>query len=179
MSERPVLARPAIRRAHAEDAGALGLLGAATFLETYALTLNGVDIVTHCVKHHAPEVYAHWIEREDCAVWLAQAGEGDTAIGFAVLTPPDLPGALDDDLELRRIYVLTPFQGFGLGRQFIEQAAKEAKSRGAERLLLGVYGENETAMAFYKKVGFRQVGTREFQVGRKLCFDYVLALSLN
>jgi GNAT superfamily N-acetyltransferase len=173
------LIRPSARRAGAEDAGALGLLGAATFLETYALTLNGPDIVTHCAKHHAPEVYARWIADPNCAVWLAEAGEGQTAVGFSVLTSPDLPGAEAGDLELRRIYVLAPFQGFGLGRTFVQLAADEARRRGARRLLLGVYGVNEAAMAFYARMGFEQIGTREFVVGQKTCFDYVLALSLE
>ena len=178
MSEAPTLVRPSTRRAGPEDAGALALLGAATFLETYALTLNGPDIVTHCAAHHAPEVYGRWLADPDCAVWLAEAGEGRTAIGFAILTPPDLPGAEKSDLELRRIYVLTPFKGYGLGRKFIQLSADEARARGARRLLLGVYGENETALSFYARMGFEQVGTRDFVVGQKTCFDYVLGMTL-
>ena len=178
MSETAVLPRPHVRRACLEDADALALVGAATFLETYALTLPGPDIVTYCATKHTPTVYSQWLLSNENAVWLAEVGEGDTAVGLSVLTPPDLPGAEENDLELRRIYLLSRFQGFGIGREFIELAAAEAKARGARRLLLGVYGENRNALGFYAKSGFVEIGTRQFQVGRKLCFDFVLARSL-
>lgn len=167
-----------VRRAALEEAGALALVGAATFLESYALSLPGPDIVRHCRKAHHPEVYARWLEDPSCAMWVAVAGE-ETAVGFAVLTPSDLPGRLPDDLELRRIYLLSRFQGQGAGRALLETAAKEAAARGARRLTLGMYGENLPALAFYRRMGFAQTGTRDFQVGDKLCSDLVLALDLG
>jgi ribosomal protein S18 acetylase RimI-like enzyme len=170
--------RPTIRQATPDDADALALVGAATFLETYALSLPGKDLVRHCGVHHSASVYDRWLRDPNCAVWVVEAGEGRNVVGFGVLTPPDLPCAEAGDLELRRIYVLSKFQGLGLGRELVDLAADEARRRGALRLLLGVYGENETALGFYTKVGFSQVGHRQFQVGDKLCFDYVLGKSL-
>ncbi len=169
---------PAIRRATADHADALALVGAATFLESYALSLPGGDIVRHCAKAHAREVYAAWLSDPACAVWVAEVGEG-TVVGFAVLTPCDLPDSLPDDLELRRLYLLSRFQGLGTGRALVEAAASEAALRGARRLTLGVYGENAAALAFYARLGFERIGTRDFQVGAKLCSDYVLGLSLT
>lgn len=167
-----------LRRANFKDAEALALVGGATFLETYALSLGGTDIVRHCAKAHAVAVYASWLADADCAIWVVEAGEGSTIVGYAVLTASDLPNALKDDLELRRIYVLTRFQGRGMGSALVEAAAGEARGRGATRLTLGMYGENHAALAFYRRMGFDQIGTRHFQVGDRVCFDYVLGLRL-
>ena len=167
-----------IRRATPDDAGALALLGAATFLETYALDLPGRDIVVHCAKVHVPEVYAGWLSDPQCAMWVAEAGEGRVAVGYAALTPSVLPEAHEDDLELRRIYLLSRFQGGGSGRALMKTAVAEARARGAARLTLGMYGENHAALAFYTRMGFSTIGTREFVVGEKVCFDYVLGRPL-
>ena len=99
-------------------------------------------------------------------------------VGYAVMTQPDLPEAQPSDLELRRIYVLVPFKGGGTGRRFVEAVAEEARSRGAKRLTLGMYGGNHAAFAFYTRLGFRQIGTRTFQVGDQVCDDLVLGMNL-
>ena len=153
------------------------MVGAATFLETYALVLHGPDIVTHCAKAHATTLYEAWIADPACAVWVAEAGR-EVVVGYAVMTPPDLPGTLPRDLELRRIYVLAPFKGEGTGRALAEAAATEARARGARRLTLGMYGGNHAALAFYGRMGFATIGTRTFTVGEQVCDDLVLGLDL-
>ena len=49
---------------------------------------------------------------------------------------------------------------------------------GKTRMLVGVYGQNHAAIAFYKRVGFSVVGERKFQVGATLHDDLILALAL-
>ena len=167
-----------LRPARPEDAAALALLGAATFLESYALVLPGRDLVAHCASAHAPTVYADWIADPTCAVWVLEVGEG-MVVGYAVLTPSVLPDRRPDDLELRRIYVLAPFKGQGAGRKLMDAAVEEARERGAKRLTLGMYGGNHAALAFYTRIGFRQIGTRTFVVGEKVCDDFVLGFDLQ
>lgn len=154
------------------------MVGSATFLESYALVLRGEDIVRHCAKAHAPETYAAWISDPSCAVWVAEAGMG-VVVGYAVLTPPDLPDAQPGDLELRRIYVLAPFKGMGGGRAFVEAVSDEARRRRASRLTLGMYGGNHAALAFYTRMGFATIGTRTFRVGDQVCDDLVLGKNLR
>ena len=167
-----------VREAAPEDAGALAMVGAATFLETYALVLRGADIVAHCAKAHARAVYEAWIGDPACAVWVVEAGDA-VVVGYAAMTPPDLPGSLAGDLELRRIYVLAPFKGSGAGRLLVEAVALEATARGARRLTLGMYGGNDAALAFYTRMGFVQIGVRTFRVGDQVCDDLVLGLDLT
>jgi hypothetical protein len=61
---------------------------------------------------------------------------------------------------------------------FAQTAIDRARQRGARRLLLGAYGENHRAIAFYRRTGFVQVGTRIFHVGQNDYDDVVLALEL-
>jgi RimJ/RimL family protein N-acetyltransferase len=51
-------------------------------------------------------------------------------------------------------------RGQGLGRQLIEAALADARSKNFERVELSVYARNTRARALYEKVGFRLEGTR-------------------
>lgn len=164
-----------VRRALPADAARLSLLGRATFLESYAHLLPVEDILEHAEKQHAPGRYADWLANSSCHCWLAEAA-GGAPVGYLVGTPPDLPLPDMDprDLEVRRVYVLHRFQGLGLGRWLMDEALTSAAAAGYRRILLGVYSRNEHALAFYARLGFTQVGTREFRVGAHDYHDYIL-----
>jgi ribosomal protein S18 acetylase RimI-like enzyme len=170
----------AVRAARAGDEAALSLLGSATFLETYAHLLPVADILGHVARQHAAEVYQRWLADNTCRGWLAEYLPGKAPVGYAVVTPPDLPladiGA--EDLEIRRIYLLHRFQGVGLGRRLMQEVIIHARALAARRVLLGVYSRNETALGFYQRLGFARVGTRQFRVGANDYFDHILSLDL-
>ncbi|MFL6427038.1 MAG: GNAT family N-acetyltransferase [Acidobacteriaceae bacterium] len=166
-----------LRLCAAGDEEALALVGAATFLETFAGLLTGPDIVAHCRVQHAASRYAAWLADAQYRLCLAELKSAP--VGFAVLSPPDLPLALtEDDIELKRIYLLHRFQGGGLGRALLGWSAAQARSMGKKRLLLGVKADNATALAFYDRVGFVRIGERKFLVGDMWCDDYILSLAL-
>jgi ribosomal protein S18 acetylase RimI-like enzyme len=167
----------ALRRCVAGDADGLSLIGAATFLEAFAGVLEGEDILKHCRVQHAPERYAGWLAQDAYRLCLAELK--GAPVGFAVLSPPDLPVALTtDDIELKRIYLLHRFQGSGLGRRLMDWSIAQARAMGKKRLLLGVKADNTTALAFYERVGFERIGERKFLVGSMWCDDYLLARPL-
>jgi len=168
-----------LRRAHAADAPALALVGSATFLESYAGVVDGGAIIRHCAEQHTAEVYAKALDRPDHALWLAEQAPGAAPVGYLHLTPPDLPVALQPgDVEIKRIYVLASLHRSGLGRRFVEAAVSHAVAMGAPRLLLGVYKGNARALGFYDRMGFEQIGVRQFDVGGRIYDDWVLAKAL-
>lgn len=170
--------RIAIRRAQPGDEHGLALVGAATFLETFAGILDGAALVGHCGRAHAPEQYAAWLQDARCALWLAEAAPGDAPVGYAVVAPADLPSADTRDLELKRIYLLGRYHGGGTGRRLLQACIAHATTAGAARLLLGVYAGNHAAQAFYRRQGFTHVADRTFHVGGKGYDDHVMALVL-
>jgi diamine N-acetyltransferase len=169
-----------IRRAQAGDEHALSLVGQATFLETFSGVLDGAAITEHCRKAHSPSQYLHWLDDARSAVWLACAIPGHAPVGYLVVATPDLPGADPTrDLELKRIYLLGRCQGGGLGKRLLGQAVEHARHVGADRLLLGVYAENHSAIGFYGKQGFTHFANRQFVVGGTAYDDHVMSLELG
>jgi len=53
------------------------------------------------------------------------------------------------------LYVCAGERGTGLGRKLMAEVMKTARSWGATYCKLAVYDDNEPALAFYKRLGFR------------------------
>lgn len=169
-----------IEAAPSECSEELALIGAATFLETFAGILDGAAIVAHCRREHTAAAYERYLG-PGASAWLARAEPGGAPIGFALVAEPDLPGRAADgsDFELKRIYVLSRFHGSGCGRALMDTAIRHAETRKVRRLLLGVYAENARALAFYRREGFKQIADRRFRVGDRDYDDVVLARSVG
>ena len=148
-----------IRDAGDADTAALALVGAATFLDAYAGVLDGADLVAHVGRVHDAGAIGAALAGGGRA-WLAEVR--GAPVGYALVERPALPGATEADLELRRIYVLSRFWRLGIGAALLGRAAVFAREAGAARLLLGVHGENERAIGFYRRSGLTVVGTRKF-----------------
>ena len=91
----------------------------------------------------------------------------------------ELDGALAGNLGLRPdphpasghvlwvgMSVAREARGLGVGGALLEAAADWAATSGAERLVLGVFPENERAVAFYERHGFAREGLRRGQYRR-------------
>lgn len=169
-----------VRGCTADDAPRLALVGAATLLDAYAGFLPGDALVLHAARHHHPAAYEAELSRPHSRAWLAEVEPAAAPVGYAMLTAPEFPAELigPGDLELRRIYVLSRFHGAGAARGLMDAAIASAREQGAPHLLLGLHPENHRAMAFYRKHGFNQIGTRRFHLGQTPFEDPVMRLTL-
>ena len=164
-----------IREAGPGDVPAVALVGAATFLETYAGLIARDDMVAHCAHDHAPDAYSRYLDK-GARIWLAESQATGAPLGYALMCPPELDCAVPGDIELKRIYSLTRMQGTGLGSALMATVVEAAQ--GHARLLLGVHSLNTQALGFYGRQGFAQIGTRRFRVGAVEYDDFVLARPL-
>lgn len=170
-----------IRQAVPGDEISLGVVGAATFLESYSETIPGADLIAHCRKEHAPEVYRGYITSNDpkYACWIAEYTGTRAPIGYAVTSAVEAPTeGKPDDIELKRIYVFSKYQGTGTGRELMLRALAHGKDIGANRMLLGTYDQNHRAVAFYERAGFEKIGERRFTVGNQIFQDIVMGVTL-
>ena len=190
-----------LRRATAADAEALALVGAATFLEAFTWMLPGADILAHCARHHTPEAYRAYFMHPDTRITLDEATQGGAPEEYNMLTAPELPSfaVQRTDIELKRIYLFSrfrsgatpvvalspqtaqaePIPGLRAGQALMNAAIADARALRRTRLLLGTHAGNARAIAFYRRNGFVEAGTRTFQVGSQVCCDLIFARDLH
>jgi ribosomal protein S18 acetylase RimI-like enzyme len=84
----------------------------------------------------------------------------------------------DESLEIERIYIKNKYQTHGLGKYLINKAMEIAMERNKKIIWLGVWGKNENAIAFYKKMGFVQTGAHSFYMGDEEQMDFIMTKTL-
>ncbi len=85
----------------------------------------------------------------------------------------------DESLEIERIYIKSLFQKHGLGKYLLNKAIEIARDHHKKKVWLGVWEENENAIAFYEKMGFVQSGTHSFHMGDEEQIDFIMIKNLN
>ena len=167
------------RKAVAADAEALSYLGAATFLASFAFDHPGGPLIDHLRDQHGAAYYAAMLGDPAIDVVIGETPLG-APVGYAMIAPPAHPTLQQPgDVELKRIYLLGPWQGAGHGRDLLRHVFDVANKRGAKRLLLAVYEQNLRAVAFYERAGFVAVGETVFMVGKVPFRDLVYARNMG
>ena len=166
------------RAAVVADAEALAYLGAATFMATFAFDHPGQPLMEHLRQEHSAAYYAAALGDPAIDVLLGETPLG-APIGYAMVTPPSHPALQQEgDIELKRVYLLGPWQGGGNGKDLLDLVFAVAKKRMAKRLLLSVYEKNVRAVGFYERAGFAAIGETVFMVGPVPFRDLVYARNM-
>ena len=84
----------------------------------------------------------------------------------------------NDSLEIERIYISKKLHKQGLGKYLINKAIEIAIERNKEKIWLGVWEKNESAITFYKKLGFVQTGAHSFYMGDEEQIDFIMTKTL-
>ena len=167
-----------IRYGTTDDAKMLSELGAKTFYNAFEKDNTPEDIEAYLKGSFSPEIQFNELSMPD-VIFLIAESEG-IPIGYAQLIMNSKDDAIrrTRPLEIRRIYASQEYLGKGVGTELMQATINEARRRGYDCVWLGVWEKNQRAIDFYKKWGFREVGTHLFYVGDDPQNDYVMELEL-
>lgn len=84
---------------------------------------------------------------------------------------------LGDEAELLRIAVSPDERNKGHGKKMLKHALSCARQEGCQRMCLEVQADNRAAIALYRALGFRQVGTRPAYYAGKDALLFAAVLS--
>jgi len=107
--------------------------------------------------------------------------QGKTTVGYFKLNDFKAQTDIYDKsaLELERIYVVTQYQGKGIGAWMLEQAKQLAKKADKQFLWLGVWEKNTNAIQFYEAHGFIKFDMHPYYIGRDKQMDWLMRLDLS
>ncbi|MBO1511373.1 GNAT family N-acetyltransferase [Metabacillus bambusae] len=98
--------------------------------------------------------------------------------GYLKVNTNDVQSEEMESLEIERIYIKNKYQKHGLGKYLLNKAMEIAMERNKKKIWLGVWENNENAIAFYKKMGFVQTGAHSFYMGDEEQMDFIMTKTL-
>lgn len=169
-----------LRRATAEDAERLAKVAEQTFRATFSASNTPGDMDLHCERSYGADIQRTEILNPEIVTLVMEADE--ELVAFSQLCwdkAPDCLGGFKIPGEIRRLYIVDEYHGRGIAQRVMSASLKEIELRGSDVAWLGVWERNSRAIAFYKKVGFFEVGEHEFHLGNDLQRDIIMCSSLN
>ena len=156
-----------IRRITAADIAILSAMAKQTFYDTFTGTCTEADMQDFLEEYFNEPRLKKEISNDDNFYFFAEAG--GVPVGYLQFMEDynGLPLMQQwKALELKRIYVLTPFHGKGIAQQLMEFILNWARQQQYEVIWLGVWEHKLRAQKFYEKYGFVNSGhTHDFPIG--------------
>ena len=167
-----------IRRGDARDVDLLVDLGVTTFTETFAHLNSAEDMNAYLSSAFDRDRVAAEVADPSSTFFVAEVD--GVGAGYAKLYAGEAETCVEGPkpIELVRLYVLQAWLGRRVGAALMEACLEHARREGYETLWLGVWEHNERAKAFYRKWGFREVGSHLFLLGSDAQTDLIMERSL-
>lgn len=163
-----------LRQCTIEDIATIQQIGRQTYFETFEPYNTEENMNDYLKKAFADTKIRQEFENPHSEFYVA---ETDRVVA-AYLKINQLDAQTEpmdaEHLEIERIYVLQEFQKLGLGKLLYDKALERAKELGKSKIWLGVWENNDNALAFYKKIGFERIGQHSFFMGDDEQIDYIL-----
>ncbi|BDD86540.1 GNAT family N-acetyltransferase [Desulfofustis limnaeus] len=169
-----------VRRATTADAAELAALAERTFRETFAAANTAANMDEHCRRNYGETIQAAEIVSQSGVTLVAERDGllvGYAHVRFDASTPSCVTGRLPG--ELQRLYVAGEYHGSGVAQALMAASLSALARHGCDVAWLGVWERNPRAIAFYLKLGFREVGEHVFQLGADPQRDVVMVLPLQ
>lgn len=157
-----------------DDAGALSAFAAAVFPLGGPPGANPLDLAHYIAAELTAKCFRAWIGNPNAIMFLAEM-EGQICGYVLVLRSsphPQIEGGAP--AELRKLYVAPAHHGRDVADELMRQAIASLERDRPATVWLSVFSENPRAIAFYKKWGFRIVGTQLFLVGADPQRDFLM-----
>ena len=90
--------------------------------------------------------------------------DGDAVVGWAAASRVSSRCVYEGVIE-HSVYVSEIARGRGVGAELLDAFVKASEATGVWTVQSGIFPENEPSLALHRKLGFRDVGTRE-RVGK-------------
>lgn len=145
----------AIYRAQVEDIPGIKTVLAVTWHDTYSAFLPESSIAEVTAEWHSPNVLETEINQSSTFQGIAKSSSAGI-VGMVTAH------SHDDLLIVARLYVLPEFQRQGIGERLMEESYRVFPQ--VQRVQLDVEEQNSKGRAFYRKLGFREVGVRTDEI---------------
>ncbi|EOI02663.1 hypothetical protein UAY_00910 [Enterococcus moraviensis ATCC BAA-383] len=156
----------------------LKALSIKTFTDTFAKDNTPEDLKEYLDQAYTEEKLTSELQNKQSEFYFIYSD--DLLAGYLKLNVNDAQTETieEDTLEIERIYIDSGFKRLGLGKMLYNKAIERAKALNKTAIWLGVWERNFSAMKFYHKMGFTQVGEHSFYMGEDEQTDLIMKMEL-
>ncbi|WP_125767055.1 GNAT family N-acetyltransferase [Lapidilactobacillus wuchangensis] len=170
---------PVLKQVQLADLTTLQQISRETFADTFGSENSASDLAEYLETAYSNEQLTSELANPESAFYFVQLADqvaGYLKVNWGQAQSEKL-GATG--FEIERIYIRPQFKRHGLGRLLYQHAVDQAEQADKEFIWLGVWERNYPAQAFYKKLGFYQVGQHTFTLGEDPQTDLLMRRDLN
>ena len=149
-----------IRPWHKDDLEVVRYLLWETWKESYSSFIPIDDLLAYFNENYTAKKLAE--QYNDAKVNSFVAEYDDVIAGYE----KTYYNEKENRLYVHQLYVLSVYQNLGLGRKLMKSAAERAQSLGLDKIWVGVMVKNESAIEWYKKMGYEIVETESLTMGK-------------
>lgn len=161
-----------IRKANLQDAEILALLAQITFRQAFGHFWSDETILRNYFKKtFSVEKMRSSINKDNNIFWIAYSDDLPVAYAKLKLFSPYEKISDPKPAQLQKIYILQDYIGQSIGEQLQNELFNEVKLNGIKTLWLAVWDENEKAIRFYERYGFKKETTYHYDFD-KMSIDY-------
>ncbi|MBM7689978.1 GNAT family N-acetyltransferase [Enterococcus ureilyticus] len=168
-----------IKKISLRDLTVLKALSIKTFTDTFAKDNTPDDLKDYLDQAYTEEKLTSELQNEQSEFYFIYSNE--QLAGYLKINVNDAQTETieKDALEIERIYIDSNFKRLGLGKMLYTKAIERAKELNKTAIWLGVWERNFSAMKFYHKMGFTQVGQHAFYMGEDEQIDLIMKKHLK
>ena len=160
--------------ATSKDAEIIADLSRKTFYETFAPQNTTADMEKFLNEQFTREKLIAEVNEPWLIFFLAFMD--DEAVGYLKLRDGIVPSELvgQSCMEIARIYSVQNMIGKGVGKKLMQASLDIATQRKKQTLWLAVWKDNQRAIDFYERWGFKIFGEQDFVLGDDVQKDWLM-----
>lgn len=155
-----------IVRARVADAKLLVHIGKTSFIESHGMSASKKDIDAYISLKFNESTFSE--ELQDAKNHFYMIYNHQTPVGYSkiIYDYPHETIPFKNVTKLERLYLLKEFHHLKLGLELLNFNMQESMKRHQAGMWLFVWTENQKAINFYNKAGFRIIGHHDFQISK-------------
>ena len=170
-----------MKKATLNDLKSVVSIGRETYSEAFSSQNKPEIMAAYLREAFSEQVVMQWLGKTTIFTYLVIRESDGGIVGYLKLnlSPDQSDFNEKNSLEVERIYLRSSEKGKGYGKQMISFAEAVADDHKCLNLWLGVWEKNESAVMFYKRMGFDIVGKHPFVMDHEIQTDYVMKKSMK
>ena len=153
-----------IIKATREDAGLLADIGKITFIESHGNSASAKDIDIYVSEKYNASIFNEEVGNPANIYHIIYHDRQPAGYSKIIFNVPHPNIQMQHVTKLERLYLLKEYYGLKLGSELFIFNVDLSKQNSQAGMWLFVWKENDRAVNFYKKAGFKIVGSHDFKL---------------